>query len=134
MKKDTLFEHKKVATTCEESMADANEYQKMLEPLTKHEKVSKGKQIDAICAQCNKQAHSKERSHWNPNNPKNKLKDRKEVTMNGVLAQIGGGTRNKFDNKGHHGDGKKIDSIIYCYFNYNYVEHKIYDYPHKYAT
>jgi len=54
--------------------------------------------------------------------------------MNGVLAQIGGGTRNKFDNKGHHGNVNKFDSIMYCYFIYNYVEHKIYDYPHKYAT
>ncbi len=51
--------------------------------------------------------------------------------MNGVLAQISGGTINKFDNKGHHGDVKKFDSIIYYCFIYNYVEHKIYDYPHK---
>ncbi len=84
-----------------------------------------------MCAQCNKQAHSRECSHWNPDNPKNKLKDKKEVAMNGVLAQISGGTRNKFDNKGHHGDVKKFDSIIYYCFIYNYVEHKIYDYPHK---
>jgi hypothetical protein len=35
MKKDTLFEHKVAIVTCEESMADANEYQKLLEPPTK---------------------------------------------------------------------------------------------------
>jgi hypothetical protein len=34
-KKDTLFEHKEVAVTCEKGMGDANEYQKLLEPLTK---------------------------------------------------------------------------------------------------
>jgi len=35
MKKDTLFEHKEVAATCEESMGDADGYKKLLEPLTK---------------------------------------------------------------------------------------------------
>jgi hypothetical protein len=43
MKKDTLFEHKEVGVTCEESMGNANEYQKLLEPPTKHEKVSEGR-------------------------------------------------------------------------------------------
>ncbi len=28
----------------------------------------------------------------------------------------------------------KYGSIIYCYFIYNFVEHKIYDYPHKDAA
>jgi len=35
MKRDTLFEHMEVAVTCEESMGDANEYQKLLKPPTK---------------------------------------------------------------------------------------------------
>jgi hypothetical protein len=35
MKRDTFFEHKKIVVTCEESMGDANEYQKLLEPPTK---------------------------------------------------------------------------------------------------
>jgi hypothetical protein len=35
MKWDTLFEHKEVAVICEESMGDANEYWKLLEPPTK---------------------------------------------------------------------------------------------------
>jgi hypothetical protein len=30
MKKDTLFEHKEIAVTCEESMGNANEYRKLL--------------------------------------------------------------------------------------------------------
>jgi hypothetical protein len=34
-KKDTLFEHKELAITYEESMGDANEYHKLLEPPTK---------------------------------------------------------------------------------------------------
>jgi len=33
MKKDTLFGHKEAATTCEESIGDTNEYQKLLEKL-----------------------------------------------------------------------------------------------------
>jgi hypothetical protein len=35
MKKDTLFKHKKVVITCEESMGNANEYWKLLKPPTK---------------------------------------------------------------------------------------------------
>jgi hypothetical protein len=35
MKRDTFFEHKKIVVTREESMGDANEYQKLLEPPTK---------------------------------------------------------------------------------------------------
>lgn len=37
-----LFVHKEATLTCEESMGDANEYRKLLEP-TKHEKVVKGR-------------------------------------------------------------------------------------------
>jgi hypothetical protein len=48
MKRDTLFEHKEVAITCEESMGDTNEYQKLLEPTTEQKKVSKGRWIDVI--------------------------------------------------------------------------------------
>jgi hypothetical protein len=43
MKRDTLFEHKEAAITCEESMGDANEYHKLLEPLTKQKKASEGR-------------------------------------------------------------------------------------------
>ncbi len=50
--------------------------------------------------QCNKLGHSKERCHWNVDNPNNKLIDKKEVTMNGNLTQTSGGTRNKSKNKG----------------------------------
>ncbi len=90
MKKDTRCKHKEVKITCEESMGDANEYWKLLEPLTKHEKTNEGRKIDVICGQCNKLGHSKEHCHWNPNNLNNKLKDKKEVTTNGVSAQLGG--------------------------------------------
>jgi len=62
----------------------------LLEPLTKQEKTNKGRKIDVICGQCNKPRHSKEHCHWNPNNLNNKLKDKKEVATNGVLAQLGG--------------------------------------------
>ncbi len=41
-----MFEHKEVVVTCEKNMVNANEYQKLLEPPTKHEKVSKGKWTD----------------------------------------------------------------------------------------
>lgn len=51
--------------------------------------------------------------------------------MNGVSAQIGGSSRNKFGNKRGCGKINKYGSIIYCCFICNCVEHKIYDYPHK---
>jgi hypothetical protein len=58
MKKDTLFEHKEATITCEESMGDTNEYQKLLEPPIKQEKNSKGRRTNVICGQCNKPKHS----------------------------------------------------------------------------
>jgi hypothetical protein len=41
MKRDILFEHKEATITYEETMRNTNEYQKLLEPLTKQEKDSK---------------------------------------------------------------------------------------------
>jgi len=134
MKKDTLFEHKEVVVTCEKSMVDANEYQKLLEPPTKHEKVSKGRWTDVICDQCNKLEHFKECCHWNLDNQNNKLKNKKEVAVNGISTQTNGGTRNKFGNKGGCGEVKKSSSIIYYYFTYNFVEHKICDCLYKYVV
>jgi hypothetical protein len=50
--------------------------------------------------------------------------------MNGVLAQLNGiGT--KSGNKGGCGEVNKSDPIIYCYFIYNSIKHKIYDYLYK---
>lgn len=53
--------------------------------------------------------------------------------MNGILAQYNGSTKNKSNNKGNWGKVNKFGSIIYRCFIYNFVEHKIYDYPLKYA-
>ncbi len=61
------------------------------------------------------------------------MKDKKEVPMNRVLTQLGG-TWTKFGNNGGHGEVNKSDSIIYHYFIYNSIEHKIYDYPYKDAS
>jgi hypothetical protein len=41
MKRDTLFEHKEAAITCEESMGNTNEYKELLEPPTRQEKANK---------------------------------------------------------------------------------------------
>jgi hypothetical protein len=84
-------------------MGDANEYQKLMEPPTKQENASKGRKTHVIYGECNKLGHSKEHCHWNPNNPNNKLKYKKEVAMNGILAQLGG-TRNKSSNKRGRGE------------------------------
>ncbi len=54
--------------------------------------------------------------------------------MNGVLTQTNGGIGNKFGNKRGCGEANKFDSIIYPCLIYNYVEHKIYNCPHKDAT
>jgi hypothetical protein len=66
--------------------------------------------------------------------PNNKFKDKKEVVVNGVLTQTNGGIGNKFGNKRGCGEANKFDSIIYPCLIYNYVEHKIYNCPHKDAT
>jgi hypothetical protein len=63
----------------------------------------------------------------------NKLKDKKKVAMNGILAQLGN-IGNKFDYKGGHEESNKFESIISCCFVYNFVEHNIYDCPHKDTT
>ncbi len=133
MKKDNLFKHKEVAITCEESMGDTNEYQKLKKPPTKQEEASKGMRTNVIYDQCNKLKHSKEHCHWNPNSPNKKIKNKKEVVVNGVSAQPGN-IINKFDNKGGHGKVTKSGSIIYHCFISNSVEHNIYDYPHKDIT
>lgn len=86
-----------------------------------------------IYGQCNKSRHSKERCHWNPDNPDNKLKDKKEAVVNGVLAQLGG-TGTKSNNKGGRKEAKKFGSIIYRYFIYNSIEQKNYGCFYKDAT
>jgi hypothetical protein len=50
------------------------------------------------------------------------------------LAQISGSTRNKSSNKGSWGEVNKSGSIIYRCFVYDFVEHKIYNYPFKDVT
>jgi len=119
MKRDTLFKHKEVVVTREESMGDTIEYQKLLEPPTKQKQNSKGRKIDVICGQCNKLGHSKEQYHWNPYNSNNKLKD-KEVVVNGISAQHVG-TRIMSSKKGSHGKVNKSSSIIYHCFICNFM-------------
>jgi hypothetical protein len=82
-------------------MGNAKEYQNLLEPPSKQKKVNDRRKTYVIYGQCNKLGHSKERCHWNLNSSNNKLKDEKEIIMNGVSARPGGiGT--KLDNKGAH--------------------------------
>jgi hypothetical protein len=111
-------------------MGDTNEYRNLLEPPTKEEKVNEGRRTYVIYGQCNILGHFKQHCHWNPNN---KLKDKKEVAMNGVLKQHGG-IRNKSNNKRGHKRTNKSNSNIYCCFIYNFVEHKIYDCHYKDKT
>lgn len=91
-------------------MGDAREHQKLLEPPTKHKKLSDRRRTYVIYSQCNKQGHYKECCHWNLHNPNNKLKDKKEV-VNGISAQPGG-IRIKFDNKEGYKKTNKSGSII----------------------
>ncbi len=67
----------------------------------------------------------------NSNHLNNKLKDKNEVTTNGILAQTNGGIENKSDNKKGWGKKNKFGSIIYQCFIYNSIEHKIYNCFHK---
>jgi hypothetical protein len=112
-------------------MGNANEYRKLLKPPTKQEKVNEGRWINVIYNQCNKSGHSKEHCHRNPNNLNNKLKDKKEITMNGVLAQTSDGTWNTSNNKRGFREVNAYGSIIYSCFICYYVEHKTYNYLHK---
>ncbi len=54
--------------------------------------------------------------------------------MYGILAQIRGGMGNQSNNKGGCKETNKSSSILYHCFICNFVEHKIYDYPHKDVT
>jgi hypothetical protein len=42
MKRATLFEYKETIVTCEESMGNANEYQKLLKPPSKERLLKEG--------------------------------------------------------------------------------------------
>jgi hypothetical protein len=84
MKRNTLFKHKKSMVTCEEMMVDAKEYQKLLKPSKKLEKTLDNIQIEKMCDFCHNPGHLKKHCHWNPKNPNNRLKDKKEVSVNKI--------------------------------------------------
>ncbi len=63
MKWNTLFEHKESIVTYEETMADAEEYQKLLEPPKKPKKAPNNNQIERICGFYHKPRHLKEFYH-----------------------------------------------------------------------
>jgi hypothetical protein len=86
MKQDTLFEHKEFAVTYEETIANVEEYQKLLEPSKKLEKALDNTQIEKTCSFYHKLGHLKERCHWNPKKPNNKLKDKNKVSMNEISS------------------------------------------------
>jgi hypothetical protein len=52
MKKDTLFKHKEFTVTCIESMGDANEYWKLLEPIKLEKNVRLGRFLDSVMFIC----------------------------------------------------------------------------------
>jgi hypothetical protein len=95
-------------------MGNANEYQKLLEPLAKMRRLAKEGGQMWFCDQCNKLGHSKECCQWSLDNPNNKFKN-KEVVVTGISAQSGGGIGNKSGNKGGHGKTNKSSSIIYYF-------------------
>jgi hypothetical protein len=64
------------AATCEDTIANAREYQKLLKPLTKPKKTPNNTWIQKMCNFCHKPRHLKECCHWNPKSPYNKLKDK----------------------------------------------------------
>jgi hypothetical protein len=49
--------------TCKESMGDANEYRKLLEPPPKLEKIGDSKKSELVCGECKKSGRTKERCH-----------------------------------------------------------------------
>jgi hypothetical protein len=54
-----------------------------------------------MCDFCHKPRHLKELYHWNPNNPNNKLKERKEVSMNKVFLRAGRGMGGNHEKQGN---------------------------------
>jgi hypothetical protein len=97
-------------------MGNTNEYWKLLRPPIKHNKASERRQTYVIYGYCNKSRHSKVCCDLNLNNSNNKLKDKNEVTINGILVQIGGGVGNESGNERGHGKTNKFGSIIYRCF------------------
>jgi len=68
--------------TCQEIMSIVNDYWKLLELVTKLEKSIESKRANAICSQCHKPKHTKERCHPNHDNPNKKLKEKKDIPTN----------------------------------------------------
>jgi hypothetical protein len=69
-------------------MANAKEYQKLLKLPKKPENALDNIWIKKMCGLYHKLRHLKERYHWNPQNFNNKLKDKKEVSVNEVSHQV----------------------------------------------
>jgi hypothetical protein len=73
-------------------MVNAEEYQKLLEPLKKPKKALDNMQTERMCEFYHKPRHLKEHCHWNLENPNNKLKDKKKVLMNEIFFWARRGT------------------------------------------
>jgi hypothetical protein len=64
--RNALFKHKKSTITYEETLADVEEYQKLLKPPKKPKKTPNNTQIEKMCDFNHKTGHLKEHYHWNP--------------------------------------------------------------------
>ncbi len=117
IKKNTIFEHKESMVTCEEIMANVEEYQKLLKPPKKLEKTLDNIRIEKMYNFCHKLGHIIECYHWNLENPNKKLKDKKEVLVNEVSPQARRGTNGNHEKQGNQNQGS---SLIYHCFICNY--------------
>jgi hypothetical protein len=82
-------------------MVDAKEYQNLLELPKKPKKALDNIQIKRMCGFYHKPRHLKERYHWNPKNFDNKLKDKKEVSVNKVSLQVGKSMNGNHEKQGN---------------------------------
>jgi hypothetical protein len=72
----------------------------LLELLKKLEKTPDYIRIEKMCNFCHKLGHIKKCCHWNPENPNNKLADKKKVLVNKISLQARRGTNGNHRNKG----------------------------------
>ncbi len=95
MEKGTFIQHLELTIICEESFTNVDGNRVILDvyPMMKgkRKKVEKlptnaNKSGEKECQYSKKYNHQEEKYFWNPNNPKNKLKEKQEVAVNEVAT------------------------------------------------
>jgi hypothetical protein len=81
-----------------------------------------------------KSSHTKKHCQWNLNNLNNKLTKVKRFWLMKSSPNITGESKNLLVNNYNQNQSNKSGPIAYWCFICNFLEHKIFDYPHCQAT